>query len=52
MQAVMIYLGEKTEWADIKKVISKPAFKKDLMDFDKDHISDKKQETQGCAKIH
>lgn len=42
MQAVMIYLGEKTEWADIKKVISKPAFKKDLMDFDKDHISDKK----------
>lgn len=42
MQAVMIYLGEGGEWLNIKKVISKPAFKKDLMEFDKDHISDKK----------
>lgn len=42
MQAVMIYIGEAGEWINIKKVISKPSFKKDLMEFDKSHITDAK----------
>jgi hypothetical protein len=40
MQAVMIYLGEDGAWLNIKKVISKPQFKKDLFEFDKDNISE------------
>jgi dynein heavy chain len=38
MMAVMIYLGEKTEWVEIKKVIGKPKFKDNLMTFDKENI--------------
>jgi dynein heavy chain len=38
MMAVMIYLGQKTEWIEIKKVIGKPTFKNDLMAFDKENI--------------
>jgi len=39
MQAVMIYLGENMDWMNIKKVLGKPRFKDDLMQFDKNHIS-------------
>lgn len=42
MQAVMIYLGEGTDWMNIKKVLGKPKFKDDLMNYDKDHIATKK----------
>jgi dynein heavy chain len=38
MMAVMIYLGEKTDWGEIKKVIGKPKFKDNLMQFDKENI--------------
>lgn len=41
MQAVMCFMHEGSDWLNIKKVIGKPAFKKDLMDFDKDNINDK-----------
>jgi len=38
----MIFMGETGEWMNIKKVISKPSFKKELISFDKDNISEKK----------
>jgi len=43
MQAVMILLGENGDWLNIKKVISKPQFKKDLFEFDKENVSEAKQ---------
>jgi len=42
MQAVMIYLGEGTDWINIKKVLGKPKFKDDLFNYDKDHIPQKR----------
>jgi N-methylhydantoinase A/oxoprolinase/acetone carboxylase beta subunit len=38
MQAVMIYLGEKTDWMEIKKVIGKPTFKDRIKELDKENI--------------
>jgi hypothetical protein len=38
MMAVMTLLGEHTQWQDIKRVISKPSFKENLLNFDKDNI--------------
>lgn len=52
MEAVMIYLGEAGDWMNIKKVISKPQFKKDLFEFDKDNVSDiKMKKVQKFTKM-
>ena len=42
MSAVCILLGEKTEWADAKKLLNKSDFMQSLVNYDKDKISPKK----------
>ncbi|KAL3313635.1 Dynein heavy chain 2, axonemal [Cichlidogyrus casuarinus] len=52
MSAVMILRGAEPTWAEAKKHLSDPDFIKQLINFDKDNISDRtlKKITQYCAQ--